>query len=110
MNSEDVEKDVADYILYPAPLPLPESPKLMVLLKEDKGTVSINGFSPESISEKAGLMTDDVILSLDGEKIETIEDIKIYLLYKKKGDTVNVKVRRKRFLFGDKEMEFTATL
>jgi len=110
MYSEDVEKDVADYILYPAPLPLPESPKLMVLLKEDKGTVSINGFSPESISEKAGLMTDDVILSLDGEKIETIEDIKIYLLYKKKGDTVNVKVRRKRFLFGDKEMEFTATL
>jgi uncharacterized iron-regulated protein len=110
MNSEDVDKDVADYILYPLPLPFPEAPKLGVMLKEENRVVSISGFSPDSIAEKAGLLTDDLILSLDGEKIEAIEDIKIHLLYTKKGDTVNVKVRRKRFLFGEKEMEFTITL
>ena len=101
LNSDDLEKDVADYILYPSPLPFTESPKLGVMLKEDKGTVSISGFSPESIAEKAGLKTDDIILSLDNEKIEAIEDIKIHLLYKKKGDTVIVKVARKElFLWG----------
>jgi membrane-associated protease RseP (regulator of RpoE activity) len=100
LNSDDVEKDVADYILYPSPLSFPEAPKLMVILKEEKGTVSISGFSPESVAEKAGLITDDVILSLDNEKIEAIEDIKIHLLYKKKGDAVTVRVARKSFFFG----------
>ena len=36
--------------------------------------------------------------------------MKIHLLFRKKGDTVAVKVKRKRFLFGDKEMEFKVTL
>ncbi len=110
LNSDDVEKDVADYILYPSQLAFPEAPKLMVVLKEEKGTVSISGFSPESVAEKAGLMTDDVVLSLDGEKIEAIDDMKIHLLYKKKGDTVIVKVARKSFFFGVKEREFKVTL
>ncbi|MBI5634488.1 MAG: ChaN family lipoprotein [Nitrospirae bacterium] len=110
LNSDDVEKDVADYILYPSPLSFPESLKLMVILKEEKGSVSISGFSPESIAEKAGLTVDDIILSLDNEKIEAIEDIKIHLFYRKKGDTVTVKVARKSFLFGIKELEFKVAL
>lgn len=110
LNSEDLEKDVADYILYPSALSFTESPKLMVVLKEDKGSVSISGFSPESVAEKAGLKTDDVIVSLDNEKIEAIEDIKIYLFFKKKGDTVTVRVARKSLLFGVKEREYKVTL
>lgn len=110
LNSEDIEKDIADYILYPSALPFTESPKLMVILKEDKGAVAISGFSPESIAEKAGLRSDDIVLSLDNEKIETIEDIKIHLFFKKKGDTVTVRVARKSFLFGVKEREFKVTL
>ncbi len=110
LNSDDVEKDVADYILYPSLLPFTEAPKLMVMLKEEKKAVSISGFSPESISEKAGLMTDDLILSLDNEKIEAVEDMKIHLLYKKKGDTITMKVARRSFLFGVKEREFKVTL
>jgi hypothetical protein len=50
------------------------------------------------------------MMSFDGEKIEAIDDIKIHLLYKKKEDTVVVKVMRKRFLLGDKEQEFKVTL
>ncbi len=110
LNSDDVEKDVADYILYPTPLPFNESPKLGVMLKEDNKTVSISGLSPEGIAEKAGLEADDLIIALDGEKIETVEDIKIHLFYKKKGDTVIVKVARKSFFFGVNEREFKVTL
>jgi uncharacterized iron-regulated protein len=110
LNSDDVEQGIADYILYPEPAPLPESPRLMVMLKEEGGRSSLSGFSPDSIAEKAGLRKDDIILSLDGEKIESVEDVKIHLLYKKKGDMITVKVLRKRFLLGDKEMEFKVVL
>ncbi|MBI5074932.1 MAG: ChaN family lipoprotein [Nitrospirae bacterium] len=110
LNSDDIEKDIADYILYPSPLSFTESPKLGVMLKEENKAVSISGFSAESISEKAGLTADDVILSLDNEKIETVQDIKIHLFYRKKGETVAVNVARKSFFFGVKELAFKVVL
>jgi hypothetical protein len=51
-----------------------------------------------------------VILSLDGEKVESIEDIKLFLFFKQQGDRVRVKVLRKRIFLGDKEMEFDVVL
>ena len=39
-----------------------------------------------------------------------MDDLKIALFYKKKGDNTKVKVIRKRFLFGDREMEYEVTL
>lgn len=110
LNSDDIETDVADYILYPSPLPFSESLKLGVMLKEEKKAVSISGFSSDSIAEKAGLRADDVVLSLDNEKIEAVEDIKIHLLYRKKGETVKVTVARKSFFFGVKELVFKVVL
>jgi S1-C subfamily serine protease len=110
LNSHDVEKDIADYLLYPSPVSLPESPKLGVFLKEEGVMVSISELVPGGIAEQAGLKIGDVILSLDDDKVESLEDMKIHLLFRKKGDTVAVKVKRARFLFGDKEMEFKVVL
>jgi len=110
LNAEEIEKGIADYVLFPMPVPFEETPKLGVMLKEDAGAVTVEGVSPESSAEKAGLRKDDLILSLDSEKIGAVEDIKIHLLSKKKRETVVVKVLRKRFLFGEKEMEFTVVL
>jgi len=53
---------------------------------------------------------DDILVSLDDWKIENIEDVKIFLVGKKKGETIRIKAIRKRFLLGEKVMEFTATL
>jgi S1-C subfamily serine protease len=110
LNSADAEQGIADFILFPSPVPFMETPRLGVQLKDEGGMVTIAMVSPESAAEKAGLRGDDVIISLDDLKPEVVEDVKIHLLYKKKGDTVVLKVKRKRFLFGDKEMEFKITL
>jgi len=110
LNSEDVEKGIADFVLFPSPVPFRETPKLGVQLKDDGGVVAIAVVSPGSAAEKAGLREDDIILYADNEKVEAVEDVKIHLLYKKKGDAISVKVKRKRFLFGDTEMEFRVVL
>lgn len=110
LNDVDIERDIADYIIFPKPMDGTTSPKLMVSLREMHGVVSIEGFPENSISEKAGLRKGDVIISLDGITVKSVDDIRIHLFYKKKGDTVKVKVLRKRFLFGDKEMEFEVVL
>ncbi len=63
-------------------------------------TIDIRGhnvpnFTEESVSEKAGLK---------------VEDVRIQLFYKKEGETLRVRVIRKRFLLGSTEKEFEVTL
>jgi len=110
LNNEDVFTGIADYILYPEPVSEPETPKLMTMLKDDEEGVRITGFPEKSISKKAGLMEGDLIVSIDGEKVNTVDDIKILLIYKKKGDKIKVGVRRKVFLFGERLRQFDITL
>jgi uncharacterized iron-regulated protein len=110
LNYDEVERGIADFLLFPPPVKSAETPKLMVMLKEDEGKVLITGFSPESVAEKGGLRQDDIILSLDDTKVEGVDDMRIFLLNKKKGDTIVVKVLRKKFLSGLVEMEFKVTL
>lgn len=106
----NVDKEVADFVIYPKPLEGITSPKLMAYLKEEDGFIKVVGFQEDSISEKAGLKKGDTIISIDDMGIRTIEDLRIHLFYKKSGDTLRIKVLRKRFLFGEKEMVFEIKL
>lgn len=110
LNEGVIERDVADYVIFPKPLEGTTSPKMMALLNESGGTVNVMGFPEDSVSEKAGLRVDDRITALDDLPVKTVDDVRIHLFYKKKGDSLKVKVVRKRFLFGDKSMEFEVVL
>jgi uncharacterized iron-regulated protein len=92
---DDVEKDIADYVLFPKPVEGITAPRLMVFLKPDKGKYAVTGFPNKSVSEKAGLKVDDIIVAIDDVEVENMADIKIKLLYKKKGEKIKVKVIRK---------------
>ncbi|MDA8105225.1 MAG: ChaN family lipoprotein, partial [Nitrospiraceae bacterium] len=110
LNDADIERNISDFVLFPSPIKPPETPKLGVILKEEKGMVSIESLMPGGVADKAGLKKGDVILSMDGTKIESSDDVRIFLLYEKPGDTVTVRVRRQRFLFGPVEKEIRVTL
>lgn len=105
----EVEKGIADYVIFPKPVEGVTAPKLMAFLSEEDGKVKVAGFPDDSISEKAGIETGDIIISLDDDVIGNIEDIKIHLQFRNKGDSVNVKVKRK--VDGkDEEMNFELKL
>lgn len=110
LNDDSVESGIADFILFPKPATIVPAPKLMAILKEEEGRVKIVGFPEKSVSEKAGLKVDDIILSLDDMAVRGVPDIQIFLFYKKRGDRVKVKVLRKRFLMGDSERDVEVTL
>jgi uncharacterized iron-regulated protein len=105
-----VEKGVADFVLYPKAEKAPSSPKLGVVLKDEDRKVKVIGIAEKSVAEKAGLEKDDTIISLDDEKISSSDDVRIFLFYKKPGDTVTVTILRKRFLFGERQLRFEVTL
>lgn len=109
LNDIDLEKDVADYVLYPGTIPLEASPKLGVFLEEEKGQVVIRGFSPESVAEKAGMQRGDIILSIDQAPIHTVDEARLEILFKKRGEALKVRILRKEPQGGEKEGEFEVT-
>jgi aminopeptidase N len=109
LNDADLEKGIADFALFPGAIPGITSPMLMVFLKEEAGKVEIAAFPHGSVSEKAGMEVGDILLAIDHTPIHTVDDVKIDLLTRKKGEKVKVKVLRKGFL-GGQEMDFDVVL
>ena len=109
LNSAELEKGIADYIVFPRNIEGPKPVRMMVLLKEEKGQVRIAGFPENSISQKAGLKEGDIILSIGDTLISSIDDVKIYLLEKHNGEKITVKILRGVGLTA-KDMQFEITL
>ena len=95
-SGQGIERGLADFILFPKPVPAPESPKLQVMLKKEKEGVIIEKVMKNGPAEKAGLKDKDIIKKVDNRAVSDIDDIKILLLMKNRGDTVNVTVLRKK--------------
>ena len=110
LNDGDIERNIADFIIFPQPLDGMTAPKLMATFKEEKGRIVFNDFVKESPARAAGIRADDLLISLDGVPVKTIPDIRTALFFKNKGDIIKVKVVRKRFLLGEKELEFEVKL
>jgi uncharacterized iron-regulated protein len=110
LNDGDVEQDIADFIIFPQPLDGETAPKLMATFREEAGRLLFKDFVNDSPAKAAGIKADDVLVSLDGTIMRTISDVRIALFYRDKGAIMKVKVIRKRFLLGDKEMEFEVKL
>jgi uncharacterized iron-regulated protein len=100
-----VEEGIADYVIFPKPVEGTTSPKLMAFLSEINGNVRITGFPEGSVSERAGLKVGDIIVSIDGVMIGGVDEIKLHLFYKSRGDTISVKVIRRE---KDRDVEITA--
>ena len=110
LNDTGLEKGGADFVLFPGTVPGKTSPRLMVYLKEEAGKVEVDGFSPDSVSQQAGMEIGDVILAIDDASVKTIDDVKIELLSLKQGDKVKVKVLRKGFFGFSSEVDFDVVL
>jgi len=108
--TDTISRNLADYILFPEPMETPESPKLMVMLEEKEEGVEVVKLLPESPAQKAGMEKGDVITGIGGEKVGKIDDIKIALLGREKGDTIEVIIQRKRMLLGAKEVKLKVEL
>jgi len=110
LNDGEIERNIADFIIFPQPLDGMTAPKLMATFIEEKGRIFFNDFVKDSPAREAGIRADDLLVSLDSVPVKTIADIKTALFFKNKGDIMKVLIVRKRFLLGDKEMEFEVKL
>ncbi len=109
LNDAEVEKGIADFLVFPGTVPGGKSPLLMVHLKTRSGTVIVEGFPENSVSKKAGMKVGDVILAIDHLPVHDVEDVKAELAAKAKGDEITVRVSRKG-VFGSRDVEIPVVL
>ena len=80
-------------------------PLLGVALEDGDGGARITAVMPDSGAEKAGVQIDDIVLSVNGTKIEDRAAMAGEVHKHKSGDKVTLKIKR-----GDDELELTAKL
>jgi aminopeptidase N len=110
LNDATIDKGIADFVIFPEDVTAPESPKLMALLEEEAGRVEIAGFPENSLSQQAGMKIGDTILSIDQKPMHTVDDVRIDLLSRSKGDKINVRVRRIGIFGITREINFQIVL
>ena len=104
LNDGDLDPGIADYLVFSPPLDGLTAPKLMATFTESDRRLVFNDFVNASPAKAAGLRSGDALIALDGRPVSSVQDVKLMLHYKNKGDTLLVTVARKRFLLGEKVM------
>jgi membrane-associated protease RseP (regulator of RpoE activity) len=89
-----IEPRVADYLLFPQQVELPDQGLLGIYMKDTPDGVTVNAFSEDSGAKEQGMEAGDQIVSLNGESIRSSADVKIALLDKLPGESVKLGIRR----------------
>jgi uncharacterized iron-regulated protein len=97
-SGENIEPQIADYILLSKEEQLPPAGTLGATLEAEGGLCRIRSLEPAGAAEKAGLKKGDVLVEVDGHPVKTTGDVRVALWDKKPGQRVVVEARRGRLL------------
>ena len=106
-NSPASPGNHADYFFLAEPLHLEPKGKIGIILgpeKDEDGVerLRITGLSHAGKAKEAGILEDDIIVSINSQPAKNMEDIGILMMDSRSGDILKMKVLRK-----DKEDELT---
>lgn len=101
-----------DYLVFMPQTELPRKVLMGIVMKMDSKSeqILIEKISPQSPAEKAGIKANDRLLALDGAPVKSIEDVKVFMMEKKIGDKLVLKVQRERFFLDDERIEIELQL
>ena len=106
----ELRPEVADYILLPEVQALPPTGQFGVFLVPDDDVPTVENCMPDSPCTRAGLRRGDRFLSIDGEPVEDMTDLRLAMWDKQPGDTVILRVSRKRWFTATQELSYTIEL
>lgn len=113
MYSDRLE-DLFDYLFYTEEASLPAAPKIGVVLAQatnrESPSLVITRLSPHGKAAAAGIMEQDILLSINNEQIRTMEDVQLALFDAQMGDMAQVQIERKGEKDSVEVMEFTVEL
>ncbi|MEW6584176.1 MAG: ChaN family lipoprotein [Nitrospirota bacterium] len=109
-EAPSLERDVANYVFFAEPEEPPVTFKLGIVANKTDDGLKIDQIVPRSIANAAGLEEGDIIVAMDDWKVGEVDDIRIFMSDKKRGDSFRISVLRKKFLFGYRPLELKAKI
>ena len=105
-SGEAIEPGIADYILLSKLQHLPPAGALGIIPEEKNGECRIGSLSPGGAAARAGLKKGDTLVTINDQSIGNTADVHLALWDKKPGDTVRIKIRRRRRFGGVRPRDF----
>lgn len=114
LNSDggELSPPEVDYVVFSPEVTLPQKALMGIVMNVDKESkqVMVEKVAPNTPAEKGGVHKDDVLLALDDEPVQSVFDVKIVMLDKKVGDSVTLKIQRKRVFLGPETLTIDVKL
>jgi len=89
---------IADFFFLATASDLPETPRIGIVLtpvvNDEEKYLKISQISPHGKAGEAGLLSGDILVSVNNEPIEEMADLRIAMLGTRSGDTVEIKILR----------------
>ena len=105
-SGEAIEPGIADYILLSKLQHLLSAGAFGIIPEEKNGECRIASLSPAGVAARAGLKKGDTLVTINDQKIDNTADVHLALWDKKPGDTVRIKIRRRRRFGGASARDF----
>jgi uncharacterized iron-regulated protein len=108
----ELDPGLADILLLPEEQVLPKAGKLGASLDEDKdkGMVKLAACLADSPCAQAGLKAGDQILTIDGETITNMAELRVMMWDRQPGDEISLTIRRKHWFAPAEEMSYQIIL
>lgn len=102
---------IADFLLAASDeQELPKAGKLGIAIADDAESVRVDGFSPGSPAQAAGVLAGDHIVMLDDARVGRVSDLKAQMFDKQPGQRVRMLIRRPHESGSAEEIAFEITL
>ena len=91
---------------------MPKAGKIGAMLDEDEvnNKLTIESCVPDSACSEAGLRKGDQILSINGQKITNLADLRVIMWDKEPGEEISLQIQQKRWFSSPKELSLQLTL
>lgn len=110
-GTEDLSREMGDFLLFSRQTALSPTGRLGVALSPPGNGVRVEGLAPESGAAQGGMRANDRIIAIDGQDVRRLADLKFTLMNKRPGDNVRVRVAREGvWPIGPEELELNITL
>jgi uncharacterized iron-regulated protein len=106
----EVGPEVADYLMLPERRDLPAAGQIGALLNRGEGRLEVRSCAPGSACEAAGLKPRDEILSIDGQPVGEMADLRLVMWDKEPGDRIHLEILRKRWRLAPRRLTREVTL
>ncbi len=109
-DGAELHTDLADFLLLPQQQVLPPAGKMGMMINDESGELEVLSCKRNSACATHGIKPGDVIAAINAEPITSVADLRLVMWDKKPGDKVVLKVQRKHWIKGVKEMNIDVEL